>query len=105
MKRFTVINEGFKCEVCGYENSPAEATCRDHCIKCLCSKHVDVNPGDRAETCQGVLRPLEIEISGAELKSIIYKCEKCKVTRKNKIAIDDDREKLFEIIEKNGGMC
>jgi len=100
MKKFTVRNESFICEVCGKENPPASATCRNHCRECLCSKHVDKNPGDRDESCHGILIPIDIEISGAEMKSIIFKCKKCGMIRKNKIALDDNREKLFEVIEK-----
>ncbi len=100
MKKFTVINEEFTCEVCGKLNPPAQATCRNHCRECLCSKHVDKNPGDRSENCQGTLIPIDIEITGAEMKSIIFKCQKCGQTRKNKIAVDDNREKLFEVLEK-----
>ncbi len=100
VKRFTKMNEGFVCEICGQKNIPALQTCRDHCIKCLCSKHVDKNPGDRDEECQGILRPVDIEIVGGDMKKIVYKCEKCGIIRKNKIAEDDDREVLFKILEQ-----
>ncbi|HIQ57626.1 TPA: RNHCP domain-containing protein, partial [Candidatus Gracilibacteria bacterium] len=38
---FKVINEEFTCEWCGEINPPSKGTCRNHCRKCLCSKHVD----------------------------------------------------------------
>ena len=29
----------------------------NHCPRCLYSKHVDINPGDRAEQCDGMMEP------------------------------------------------
>ncbi|MCF7830541.1 RNHCP domain-containing protein [Candidatus Gracilibacteria bacterium] len=105
MKRFTHRNEEFICEVCGVKNPPVKETCRNHCRKCLHSKHVDVNPGDRKEQCGGIMEPLFIEVGGSEMKAIIFKCQKCGIKRKNRIAPDDDREKLLETIEKNRNLC
>ncbi len=105
MKRFIKINESFACSVCGEENPPVEATCRDHCRKCLCSVHVDVNPGDRAADCGGILQPVGVVMQGAELRAVQYKCEKCGYEHQNKIALDDDRERLFEVIEKSQFLC
>ena len=34
---------------------------RDHCPFCLCSLHLDVNPGDRASDCGGIMEPLRAE--------------------------------------------
>ena len=51
MKRFNELDEGFICENCGKEVTPAGYTSRDHCPYCLYSKHVDINPGDRQNTC------------------------------------------------------
>jgi predicted RNA-binding Zn-ribbon protein involved in translation (DUF1610 family) len=99
-KRFIKINDEFLCGKCGEINPPADKTCRNHCRKCLYSLHVDVNPGDRASKCHGWLKPIEIEISAGEMKSIKFKCEKCDQISRNKIADDDNRQKLFEILEK-----
>ncbi len=97
---FTHVNEGFVCAVCGAENPAAQATCRNHCRICLHSKHVDKNPGDRAQSCGGILVPVSVEIRAGEMQSIIFHCQKCGMVRKNKIASDDNREKLLEIFEK-----
>jgi len=61
---------------------------------------VDKNPGDRQEECGGVMQPTDIETQSGQMKSIIFKCQKCSIIRKNKIAIDDSREKLLELFEK-----
>ena len=54
-RRFTEIDEEFICENCGNKVEALGYTCRDHCNNCLCSKHVDINPGDREEICHGIL--------------------------------------------------
>ena len=52
-KKFFEIDEEFICENCGKHVPKLGYTCRNHCPYCLHSKHVDINPGDRAETCHG----------------------------------------------------
>ena len=99
-EKFTVINESFVCENCGTENYPAEKTCRNHCVNCLFSKHVDEFPGDRSATCHGAYVPQSVEFKGAEMKSIIFKCARCGKTGKNKIASDDNRESLYGLMGK-----
>ncbi|MCF7905986.1 RNHCP domain-containing protein [Candidatus Gracilibacteria bacterium] len=100
MKSFTHKNEGFTCCVCGAENPPASATCRNHCLKCLYSLHVDKNPGDRAESCHGRMKPIQVEVARGSMSDIVFQCEKCGVVKKNKIASDDDRETLLSVISE-----
>ena len=100
MKRFNELDEGFICENCGKEVKPLGYTSRDHCPYCLYSKHVDINPGDRENTCKGLLEPVGIE-KYKDTYKIIYKCNKCKETHKNIIAKDDDTEKIIEISKVN----
>ena len=71
------IDESFICENCGKEVKPLGYSCRNHCPYCLYSKHVDINPGDRAEECHGLLEPLGIEMSSKKGYVIVYKCKKC----------------------------
>jgi len=100
MKQFTHRNEGFVCEVCGANVPDAKGTCRNHCTECLCSKHVDENPGDRKASCLGVMRPIGIGIKGGMPEKIFFKCEKCGFKRPNKIAEDDNKDKILEIMGK-----
>lgn len=58
--KFTKIDEEFVCENCGRVVPKLGYTCRNHCPYCLYSKHLDINPGDRAETCHGILEPIGI---------------------------------------------
>lgn len=100
MKRFNMINENFICENCGKEIKKADKTARDHCNYCLCSKHVDINPGDRNNACKGLLIPIGIE-KFKDTYKIIYKCEKCGNVHKNIMANDDDMDLIIELsVEK-----
>jgi hypothetical protein len=94
-RKFQRRTEDFTCENCrefvigdGYTN---------HCPVCLWSKHVDVNPGDRAATCGGLMEPV-----GAEQKSgetiIIHRCVKCHHIKRNRAAADDDFDLLVELV-------
>ena len=96
MKRFNMIDENFICEVCGKEVSKLNYTARDHCPFCLCSKHVDINPGDRLETCHGVLKPVGIE-KFKDTYKIIYKCNKCGMNKRNIMANDDNMDEIIKL--------
>lgn len=101
MKLFSKNDNFFICENCGNEVKPLNYTSRDHCPYCLYSKHVDINPGDRLNTCTGLLEPIGIE-KFKDTYKIIYKCKKCKTIHKNIMANDDDMDKIIELsIEKN----
>ena len=100
MKRFNMINEDFICENCGKKVEKSSYTARDHCPYCLYSKHVDINPGDRANTCLGLLKPIGIE-KWKDTYKIIYKCLKCSLIHKNKVAIDDNMDLIIELSSKN----
>lgn len=96
MKRFNMIDENFICENCGYEVKKLNYSARDHCPNCLYSKHVDINPGDRLNTCQGLLEPIGIEKFRDTFK-IIYKCQTCKEIHKNKVAVDDNMNLIIKL--------
>jgi len=96
MKRFNMIDEGFKCIMCNKEVNPLKYTARDHCPYCIYSMHVDINPGDRENNCKGLLKPVSIEKFKHTYK-IIYKCEKCKLKIKNIVANDDDINIIIEL--------
>ena len=99
MPNFVVIDEQFVCENCGFKVPKLGYSCRNHCPKCLHSKHVDKNPGDREETCHGLLEPIDIEINSKKGYVIVFKCIKCGAIRKNKVAEDDNMELIYKIME------
>lgn len=101
MGNFVVIDEEFICDNCGYKVPKLGYSCRNHCPKCLHSKHVDVNPGDRAEECHGDLEPVGLEINNKGYV-IVFRCKKCGMVRKNKAAEDDDMDLLIELSTKGG---
>lgn len=100
-KRFRELDEGFLCSHCGETIPPNEVTSRDHCPKCLYSLHVDINPGDRANPCGGVLRPVSAEPHPKKGFVILYRCEKCGQKVRNKAALTgkmpDDTEKIIKL--------
>ena len=93
-------DENFICEHCNNNVNRLGYTARDHCPNCLYSKHVDINPGDRANECKGLLKPIGIE-KFKDTYKIIYKCEKCGQLHKNKMANDDNMDLIIEL-SKNG---
>ena len=97
MKQFTKRDEEFVCENCGKKVSKLGYTSRDHCPHCLYSKHVDNMPGDREAECRGLLKPIQVELDSKKGYVIIYKCEKCGAIRKNKAAVDDDKDLLIQL--------
>ncbi len=96
MKKFNMIDENFICENCGKKVLKLNYTARDHCPYCLYSKHLDINPGDRANHCKGLLKPISIEKHKNTYK-IIYKCLKCNQIHKNIMAKDDNFELIIKL--------
>lgn len=96
MKKFRELDESFTCENCHNKVEPLHYSSRDHCPYCLYSKHVDINPGDRQNTCQGLLKPIDIE-KFKDTYKIIYQCQKCHELHKNIIAKDDNLEEIINI--------
>lgn len=99
MKKFNELDEEFICENCHKQVDKLKYSSRDHCNFCLYSKHVDINPGDRLNTCKGLLKPIGIEKHKDTFK-IIYECEKCGNTHKNIMARDDNMDMIIEISKK-----
>lgn len=97
MKNFTKRDEEFICENCGKKVEKLGYTSRDHCPYCLHSKHVDCFPGDRSETCHGILKPIKVEIDSKKGYVIVYKCKKCYNIKRNKAAEDDNTDLLIQL--------
>jgi len=98
MKKFMKNDDEFICENCHQKVSKLNYTSRDHCPYCLYSKHVDINPGDRENTCLGLLKPIDIE-KYKDTYKIIYKCEKCHQIHKNIMANDDNYDEILNIMK------
>ena len=101
-KRFTKNDNAFICKACGKEVLPLGYTSRNHCPFCLCSLHVDVFPGDRANTCGGILRPFRAEPDPKRGYILSHRCEKCGEVVRNKTAHEakvqpDDSELIIRL--------
>ena len=86
-KRFTKNDSGFVCANCGFEVLPLGKTSRNHCPRCLCSIHIEINPGDRASDCGGLLVPISCEPNTDKGYIITHKCKKCGELRRNRAAL------------------
>lgn len=100
-KRFQKNDGGFTCLHCGREVPPLGYTSRNHCPFCLWSLHVDVLPGDRANPCGGLLRPIKTEPDPKKGFVIVHRCERCGATVRCKAAMrgntPDDGELLIRL--------
>ncbi len=94
-------DNSFVCVNCGKQVEKLGYTSRNHCPFCLYSLHVDIEPGDRANTCKGILEPIAVENSTKKGYIIVFKCKKCGKIVRNKSAIDDNFEALLEVSKKN----
>ena len=94
-KKFTRTIEDFICEHCGVLVRGDGYT--NHCPECFYSKHVDINPGDRASTCQGLMAPIAYLVKNGEEK-LRQRCLKCGHTRLNRLSKSDNRDNLILII-------
>lgn len=94
-RKFQRKIEDFVCENCGEKVKGNGYT--DHCPKCLWSKHVDVNPGDRDSDCKGLMEPIRIETKNQEY-IIYYKCTKCGCLHRVKSFPGDSFEELLKLV-------
>ncbi len=90
---FIARQEPFVCEHCHAQVEPLEAgSYRNHCPRCLWSKHVDdIGPGDRASLCGGLMEPIDRDYDGKKGWMIVHRCIKCDKTIPNKRAPDDEQ--------------
>jgi hypothetical protein len=96
-KSFIKNKEDFTCEQCGYFVSGNGYT--NHCPQCFWSKHVDINPGDRAQVCHGLMRPVSVQGSINKM-TITHDCTVCHFKRNNKLQTEDNLENLALLINQ-----
>ena len=97
-KKFQRKIENFTCENCerliegdGYTN---------HCPRCLWSKHVDINPGDRLNGCGGLMEPIALEQKHGD-NYIIQQCQLCGFKKRNKTNKEDNLEIIIGLSANN----
>jgi hypothetical protein len=89
--------ENFICEFCNTPNVGDGYT--NHCNICLYSKHVDIYPGDRLETCQGLMKPVYVSYVKKQ-DYIEHECLICGFKKKNKIQKNDSLDAMIAV-QKN----
>lgn len=97
---FIENNQSFICVQCGRRVAKHSTSSRNHCNWCLVSLHVDRGPGDRRNSCRGIMKPIGIEMKSGKTQ-IIYQCEECRYIGKNIVADDDNPEMLIELARMN----
>lgn len=91
---FTRRRENFTCLHCA---TPVRGTgYTNHCPRCLWSRHVDINPGDRAATCGAAMEPVGALAEGSEIV-LVQRCVACGHLRRNRSAADDDRDAVLAL--------
>ena len=72
-------HDTFTCKVCGRPCVPeyAGSNHRNHCPNCLSSLHVDIEPGDRASDCGGIMEPIAVWVRKGGEWAIIHRCKRC----------------------------
>jgi len=93
-KKFQRAKEDFNCQQCEREVKGDGYT--NHCPNCLWSKHVDVHPGDRAETCKGMMEPIGVESKGDEYV-ITHRCVICGDQKRNRVAPNDSSDAIIRL--------
>lgn len=94
-KRFKRVIENFRCFNCKTLVKGTGYT--DHCPRCLWSRHVDNNPGDRASGCGGKMRPAGASYSNGSY-TIQYICAKCGANKKFKAAENDNKGLIMMLL-------
>lgn len=95
-------SESFPCRVCGRLVVPegAGSAHRNHCPNCLSSLHLDIEPGDRASDCGGIMEPIAVWVRKSGEWALIHRCRRCGALSSNRIAADDNPIKLMSIAMK-----
>lgn len=100
-KNFIYINEPFTCQYCTTNNPLPRTGIRNHCLQCLCSKHVDDQlPGDRACECHGQMKPTSIKSDQKRGWILTQSCLLCGNSSNNKVAEDDNIDLIANLIHK-----
>jgi ribosome biogenesis GTPase len=89
----------FQCIHCGTE-VPMEAPGtdhRNHCPRCLWSKHLDRVPGDRLACCGASMEPVAVWVRSSGEWAIIHRCSQCGHLSSNRIAADDNEMLLLSL--------
>lgn len=94
--------ETFRCRHCKLLVGavPSGGKHRNHCPSCLYSRHVDGKmPGDRASDCGSSMAPVAVFTRPNGEYVLIHRCLGCGFERYNRIAADDNFERVLALPE------
>lgn len=83
---------------------------RNHCPYCLWSRHLDLyTGGDRLSACKGKMHPVGLTLKRTHKKyglergelMLVHFCLECRALSINRIAADDDVERLWALYERS----
>ena len=91
--------DSFTCRNCGWlvVSDGAGSAHRNHCPNCLCSLHLDVEPGDRESDCGSLMEPVAVWVRKNGEWAIIHRCRRCGKLDSNRVAADDNPVVLMSI--------
>jgi hypothetical protein len=112
-KRFYPSQQDFTCKHCrnwvSVDAILSSVSNRNHCPYCLWSRHVDLYAaGDRLSACKGNMKPIGLTFKRQRKKygsflqgelMLIHQCVECGAVSINRLAADDDVERLFSVYE------
>lgn len=58
---------------------------------------MDINPGDRASDCGGMMEPVAVEGASPEY-ALVHRCVKCGYEKPNALAEEDDMDAVLAIV-------
>lgn len=89
----------FTCLVCRFHVSlhAFGSQHRNHCPRCLWSRHLDDEPGDRRCPCREPMEPIAIEVRRDGEWALVHRCTGCGTVRTNRVAGDDHERSLLAL--------
>lgn len=98
----TTESESFICSHCGYAVGPVAngGRHRNHCPRCLWSRHLDTLIGDRSSSCRGNMEPIGVWVQKDREWALLHRCTRCGFIRANRIAGDDSEAALMALALK-----
>ena len=108
-----VCSRARRCQAAAVLTEPAISGVhnRNHCPYCLWSRHVDyLQPGDRMSACKAIMQPIGLTLKRRKNKyggwlfgelMLIHCCNDCGKISINRIAADDQVERLMELFSES----
>ncbi|MCU1533797.1 MAG: hypothetical protein JWR53_278 [Glaciihabitans sp.] len=90
--------ENFACENCGASIRGNGYT--NHCSNCLYSKHVDIEPGDRANDCQGLMQPIDAVTGKDDGYVLTHRCLTCGTEMRCRTSPNDNLDTILRVVRE-----